>query len=151
MQPVHTLTQRRPITQPILPAALREYRSVDLDARVAAATPHALILMLFERLAAHLKAAEAAASQQQPAQRLLATEKALAIVDGLDMSLDQSRGGDVARSLHASYGLLRARLTDGRAPALAEARTMAEALGDAWRQIAPGVPGGARQPGAERV
>lgn len=148
MQPVHTLTTRRPASAPMLPAALREYRAVDLDARVAAASPHRLILMLFERLGVHLKNARTAAEQGSVSLRLQATEKALAIIDGLDMSLDEARGGAVARSLHASYALLRARVKEGNGPALTEAALMTEALADAWRQIAPET---SRLPGSERV
>lgn len=148
MNPMHVMTARRPASGPVLPAALREYRAVDLDARVATASPHQLIAMLFERLVTHLATAELAASQGQSGPRLLATEKALAIVDGLDMSLDEARGGDVARSLHQSYGLIRARLADGSAGALGEARLMVDRLADAWRRIAP-APG--RQVGPERI
>lgn len=147
MQPVHTLTMRRPVGAPMLPAALREYRAVDLDARVAAASPHMLILMLFDRLAVHLNNARLAAEQRNTALRLQATEKALAIIDGLDMSLDEARGGGVARSLHASYALVRARVTEGSAPALADALIMTAALAEAWRSIAPAA---ARGAGPER-
>jgi flagellar protein FliS len=114
--------------------ALRQYRSVSLEARVAAASPHELVLMLFERLCLLLRDARAAAGAD-PARRLRATERALAIVDGLDSTLDDSRGGDVARSLHEAYATLRDRIAQGNALALSEAIAAADELAAAWRAI----------------
>lgn len=135
-------------------AAMREYRAVDLEARVAAASPHQLILMLFDRLVVQLRSAHVAATAGDRARRLLAIEKALALVDGLDMTLDDARGGDVAASLHAAYRLIRDRLRDGGADPLADAGRMATSLADAWRAIAP-VPqpaaAASRQIGPDRV
>ncbi len=115
-------------------AALRDYQAVNLEARVAGASPHQLILMLLERLYQQLRAARTAAEQGDRARRLQAIERSLALVDGLDMALDVARGGDVAQSLRRAYGLMRDGISDG---ALAEAQAMAGALSDAWRQIGP--------------
>ncbi len=115
-------------------AALRQYRSVSLEARVAAASPHELVLMLFERLC-HLLRDARAAGAADPARRLRASERALAIVDGLDSTLDDSRGGEVARSLHSAYASLRDRITEGNAAALSEAIRAADELAAAWRAI----------------
>jgi flagellar protein FliS len=128
--------------------ALREYRTVSLEARVASASPHALVLMLFERLLFSFREAQAAATAGDAARRLRATERALALVDGLDATLDDARGGEVAQSLHAVYALLHNRLGDGSAEALGEAVLAVEALTDAWRQITPAP---SRQTGADRV
>lgn len=124
-------------------AALREYRTVDIEARVASASPHLLILMLFDRLSLTIRAARSAALADDKPGRLKATEKALALVDGLDATLDDARGGDVAQSLHSVYALVRSRLLDGAAQPLAEAQAAIEALADAWRQIAPAGKSGA--------
>ncbi len=121
-------------------AALREYRTVDLEARVASASPHHLVLMLFDRLAFHIREARHAAVANEAPRRLRATEKALALVDGLDATLDDVRGGQVAQSLHSVYALVRSRLLEGTPVPLEEALSAIEELAEAWRQIAPPTP-----------
>jgi flagellar protein FliS len=126
----------RPGAAPPPPPAARaasQYRAISLEARVAAASPHGLILLLYERLDRLL--AEALAPATAPGRRLHAIEHALAIVDGLDSTLDDARGGDVAQSLHAAYALARAQLRQGDAASLAAARQSCAALMDAWRAI----------------
>jgi flagellar protein FliS len=116
-------------------AALRQYRAVTLEARVAAASPHELVLMLFERLSLLTREARAALLAGDSARRLRATERALAIIDGLDQSLDRARGGEVADALTRAYATLRARLTEGSAAALEETIRGVDEVGSAWRAI----------------
>jgi flagellar protein FliS len=120
-------------------SALAEYGRVSLEARVASASPHMLVAMLFDRLAQTLATAQQAVLAGDAARRFQATERALAIVDGLDATLDDERGGTVARRLHAVYALMRDRLLAGQADGLAQARHSAESLAEAWRAIAPKV------------
>jgi flagellar protein FliS len=117
--------------------AIGRYRSLDVEARVAAATPHGLVLMLFERLVQLVGEARGAARRGDRVARCRAIERALALVDGLDTTLDEARGGKVAATLHQAYAVLRGLLADGSEPALAEAAAMADALTDAWRRITP--------------
>ncbi len=118
-------------------AALREYRTVDLEARLASASPHTLVLMLFERLAFCIREARAAAVAADAPRRLRATEKALALVDGLDATLDDRRGGEVAHSLHRVYALVHERLLDGSVESLSQALEAVDEIAAAWRQIQP--------------
>lgn len=118
-------------------AALAGYGRVSLEARVAAASPHQLVAMLYQRLAALLREATDAARMGNSARRLGATERALAIVDGLDATLDVERGGGVAVALRQVYALLRDRLLTGDAKGLSEALGSVEAIGGAWTEIAP--------------
>lgn len=113
------------------------YRRLDVEARVASASPHGLVLMLFERLVQLVAEARSAAARTDRVARCRAIERALALVDGLDTTLDDARGGQVAAVLHQAYAVLRGLLADGSEPALAEAAGMAETLADAWRRIAP--------------
>lgn len=125
---------------PALPAArsaLAGYGRVSVEARVASATPHQLVAMLYQRLSALLREAGEAARMGNSARRLRATERALAIVDGLDATLDLERGGGVAVALRQVYALLRDRLIAGEARGLSEALDSVDAIGDAWREIAP--------------
>lgn len=117
--------------------ALADYGRVSLEAKVASASPHQLVVLLFDKLAQQVREAEAAAHARDAARRLRATEKALAILDGLDATLDDERGGSVAQSLHAVYALLRDRLLTGQPQGLGEALDSVEALAGAWRTIAP--------------
>jgi flagellar secretion chaperone FliS len=118
-------------------AALAGYGRVSLEARVACSSPHQLVVMLYQRLGALLREATDAAWLGNSARRLRATERALAIVDGLDATLDLERGGGVAAALRQVYALLRDRLLAGDARGLAEAQESVEAIGGAWAQIAP--------------
>jgi flagellar protein FliS len=118
-------------------AALAGYGRVSLEARVASASPHQLVVMLYQRLGVLLREATEAARMGNSARRLRATERALAIVDGLDATLDLERGGGVAAALRQVYALLRDRLLAGEAQGLAEAQESVEAIGGAWSAIAP--------------
>lgn len=124
-------------TAPVQRTALAEYGRVSLEARVETASPHQLVVLLFDRLAQVVRDAKAGALSHDAARRLRATEKALAILDGLDATLDDERGGDVARSLHTVYALLRDRLLAGQPQGLGEALASIEDLAAAWRTIAP--------------
>ncbi|PZU45623.1 MAG: hypothetical protein DI568_13330 [Sphingomonas sp.] len=116
--------------------ALQSYGRIALDARVAGASPHQLIAMLYQRLESLMREAHEAARFGNSARRLRATERALTIVDGLDTTLDMKRGGDVARALHEVYGLLRSRLLDGRAEGLGEAVNSVGEIRAAWVEMA---------------
>lgn len=127
----------RPAQQALHNRALQNYGRVSLEARVATASPHELVLMLYRRLAVLLREARDGAETRDPARRLKATERALAIVEGLDATLDDERGGSVAEGLHQVYELLRARLLAGDATGLGEAVDSVEAIAQAWATIAP--------------
>jgi flagellar protein FliS len=117
--------------------ALGSYGRVALEARVQGASPHALVLLLFERLAQLLRRARAAAAAGDSAGRLMATERAIAIVEGLDATLDDDRGGDIAARLHEVYALLGERILLATPEALGEAADCVATLADAWRTITP--------------
>lgn len=131
--------------------ALAEYGRVSLESRVATASPHMLVQMLYERLAGLLHEARMAAAASDPARRLRATEKALALVDGLDATLDDERGGDVAQSLHRMYALLHERLLEGQEQGLSEAAAAMDEMAAAWRTIAPRAASPASAAGLEPV
>lgn len=118
-------------------SALAGYGRVSLEARVASATPHQLVAMLYQRLSALLREACEAARLGNSARRLRATERALAIVDGLDATLDLERGGGVAVALRQVYALLRDRLLAGEPKGLFEALESVDAIGGAWAEISP--------------
>ena len=117
--------------------AMAGYAMVSLEARVATASPHELVMLLYRGLVARLREAHEAVREGNVLKRLKATERALVLVEGLDASLDTRRGGSVAESLQMVYELLRTRLLAGEAQSLGEALSSAEAIADAWSNIRP--------------
>lgn len=121
--------------------AAGQYREVDLAARVAVASPHHLVTMLFDGLRAALYAAERAVTRGEARPRIRSVTKALAILDALESSLDFVTGGTVARALEALYGELRALVVAGNAEArpelLSAAAGRVTTLGRAWAAVDP--------------
>lgn len=116
------------------------YARVGVETGVVAATPHQLIMMLFDgaRVALgdalkHMAAGNIAAKGQ-------AVSKAIAIVEnGLRASLDKSVGGDIAANLDALYVYMGERMVIGNlnndAAMLEEVRQLLDELKSAWVAI----------------
>ena len=122
--------------------AISAYRKVGVDAAIEVADPHRLILLLFAGAQAALGNARVAMQQQQIAAKGEAISKAIDIIgNGLKLSLDLEKGGEIAQRLDALYDylvvrLLRANL-DNDLPALEEVAGLLEEIHGAWREIAP--------------
>ena len=122
--------------------AISAYRKVGVDAAIEVADPHRLILLLFAGAQAAIGNARAAMQQQQIAAKGEAISKAIDIIgNGLKVSLDLEKGGEIAERLDALYDylvlrLLRANL-DNDLPALEEVASLLEEIHGAWREIAP--------------
>ncbi|MCX7946176.1 MAG: flagellar export chaperone FliS [Hydrogenophilus sp.] len=112
----------------------------DLEAAVAQADPHTLILMLFDGALQRIAEAEVAIEQRNVPKRAEALEKATAIVrDGLRGSLDLDAGGELAERLVSLYDyilerLQHAALLNSIAP-LEEATSLLRTLREAWAAI----------------
>jgi flagellar protein FliS len=87
------------------------YANVDLDSSIDSASPHKLIVMLYDgALAAILGAKLNMAAGNIPAKGA-AISKAISIIDnGLRASLDKNAGGDIAANLDALYEYMSRRL-----------------------------------------
>ena len=118
------------------------YAKVNMETGVSAASPHKLIMMLFDGAIVsvasamnHMQAGDIAAKGQ-------AISRAISIIDsGLRASLDKSAGGEVAENLEALYGyicnrLLEANLRNQQAY-LEEVQKLLKDLRDAWAAIEP--------------
>jgi len=129
--------------------AISAYQKVGIDAAVEVADPHRLILLLFAGAEAAISKARLAMQQEQIAAKGEAISKAIDIIaNGLKVSLDLDKGGEIAARLDALYDylvlrLLRANL-DNDLRALEEVSELLEEIHGAWRQI----PSDARQPSA---
>ncbi|MBF8224417.1 flagellar export chaperone FliS [Halomonas sp. 328] len=123
------------------------YARVGVESGVMAASPHQLIVMLFDGAQASIRAARLHLEQGNAAGKGQAISKALDIVNnGLAAALDDDQGGEIAGRLASLYDyiarlLLRANLHND-ADALDEAERLLEDIGSAWREIGRAGQGG---------
>lgn len=120
--------------------AKASYQSVDLASRIEGASPHQLVQVMYEEL---LKAAEAMAVATRRGdfvQRNARQARALAILTGLETSLDFDKGGEIARGLVVIYRearqLLVAAGRENDAEKIGQARDMLFEIASAWDAIA---------------
>jgi len=122
--------------------ALQAYARITVDNGVATASPHRLILMLFEGARLAIASANHHLHAHDIAAKGAAISKAISIIDnGLKASLDVKAGGELAERLsglyqYVSHQLLLANLHNDEA-ALMEAGRLLTELHDAWAAIAP--------------
>ncbi|WP_280539391.1 flagellar export chaperone FliS [Chromohalobacter sp. 11-W] len=122
------------------------YARVGVESGVMSASPHQLIVMLFDGAQASIRAAKMHMEDGNISAKGQAISKALNIVNnGLAAALDHERGGELSERLGSLYDyiarlLLRANLLNDQA-ALDEAAHLLEDIGSAWREIAPQVDG----------
>ncbi|MBK8579831.1 MAG: flagellar export chaperone FliS [Candidatus Accumulibacter sp.] len=122
--------------------AISAYQKVGVDAAIEVADPHRLILLLFSGAQAAIGNARTAMQQQQIAAKGEAISKAIDIIgNGLKVSLDLEKGGEIAERLDALYDylvllLLRANLNNDL-HALEEVSGLLEEIHSAWRDISP--------------
>ncbi|UAJ09660.1 flagellar protein FliS [Glacieibacterium megasporae] len=139
MSLAHAFAPRANVMPNPAAAIARRYRDADLRDRIAAATPHGLVAMLYSGGREALAAAAAATSAGDAAARVAATTRGLRILDALDAALDHGRGGTVARALADAYAQVRAvtvaASSERRADLFAGAATQLGELARAWGKI----------------
>ena len=87
------------------------YANVDLETGIASASPHKLIVMLYDGALAALLGAKANIAAGNIAAKGSAISKAISIIDnGLRASLDKDAGGEIAANLDALYDYMSRRL-----------------------------------------
>lgn len=120
--------------------ALNAYSQVGVEVGIANASPHKLILMLFDGAIKAVSMARIHMNNKAIAPKCEAIAKAIAIVDqGLKISLDVKAGGELAENLFALYEymchrLLMANLKND-VSMLDEVEKLLIGLRDAWAQI----------------
>ena len=124
------------------------YRQIGIETGVAAASPHQLVLMLFDGFNDAVAQARLALQLRQIEAKGRAIGRAARIVEeGLKASLDLKAGGKLAQDLMALYGYVTLRLTQANlhndAAALDECVRLMEPLRSAWIAIRPGLPAAA--------
>ncbi len=115
------------------------YHQIGAESRVAGATPHMLVSIMFEEVLIALDTAIAAANTQDT---MLVTDqryRALSILIALEASLDFRAGGDLAVSLARVYReasrLVRAEKNADTVDGYIKARAMIGDIADAWFAI----------------
>lgn len=88
------------------------YRTVDLEARAAAASPYELVLVLFDGLLDELARARGHIEAKRYQQKGASLEKCLNILNGLNGSLDYESGGELVQGLARLYDYCVYRLSD---------------------------------------
>jgi flagellar secretion chaperone FliS len=122
-------------------AAMNAYRGVGVESIVESASPHQLVLMLFDGARAAVALANASLQGHNIPAKCEAISKAIAIIDGgLKASLDLKVGGELAQNLSDLYAymtqrLLHANLKNDLA-ALEEVSLLLQQLGSAWATLA---------------
>ncbi|WP_305823516.1 flagellar export chaperone FliS [Massilia brevitalea] len=128
------------------------YGSIGLETGVNAASPHKLIVMLFDGvLAALAKALHAMNTGDVPAKCKFISQGMLIIDNGLRASLDKDAGGEIAANLDALYVYMGERLLDANlhnhAAPISEVQGLLRELKESWEAIDPHA---ARSAGAHR-
>lgn len=117
------------------------YANVGMETGVVAASPHKLIVMLFDGALVALSAALNGMRSGNIAEKGKSISKAIMIIDsGLRAALDKKAGGDIAEGLDSLYEYMSGRLVTANItndPAiLEEVQRLLIELRDAWNAIA---------------
>ena len=90
----------------------KAYSNVHLESRVADASPHRLIQMLFEGVLERIAQAKGAMQQNQVERKAGLINKAVAIVGGLQGSLVDAGDGELTANLDSLYDYMIRRLLE---------------------------------------
>lgn len=117
------------------------YANVGMETGVVAASPHKLIVMLFDGALVALNAALSGMRSGNIAEKGKSISKAIMIIDsGLRAALDKKAGGEIAEGLDSLYEYMSGRLVTANItnePAiLEEVQRLLIELRDAWNAIA---------------
>jgi flagellar protein FliS len=120
--------------------AVDAYQHVGVDVSVRTASPHRLILLLFDGAIKAVGNAQFHMNARNIAEKGLAITKAIAIIDeGLRLSLDVKAGGELAEDLSALYEYMCHRLMQANlkndAHILEEVNGLLAGLREAWASI----------------
>ncbi len=116
------------------------YAKVGMETSVLSASPHKLIVMLYDGALAAIKSAASHMAAGRIAEKGAAISKALDIINnGLRASLDKKAGGEIASNLDSLYVYMAQRLLmaslQNKSAMLDEVQTLLADLRDAWLQI----------------
>jgi flagellar secretion chaperone FliS len=137
-------------------AGANAYARVGIETGVMGASPHRLIVLLYQGARQAIAQARMHLQQGQVPERGKAISKAIRIIEsGLQQSLNLEVGGEIAGRLHALYSYMARRLLEANIKQsegmLVEVDGLLSTLEEAWIGIAPEVARMAAQPVAESM
>lgn len=118
-------------------AGYQAYQHASVNVKASGADIHSLVGMLFDGFLDELARVEGHIQAKRHDKKAQSIEKLLKILGGLDASLDQEKGGEVAKTMHNLYeftgqALLKASLRDSLTD-LEDARQVMTDLRDGWQ------------------
>ncbi|MCL2075099.1 MAG: flagellar export chaperone FliS [Betaproteobacteria bacterium] len=118
------------------------YATLERESDIRTASPHRLIILLFEGAHSAIAVAKLHAEKGNTAERGNHISKAIDIIaNGLKVSLDVQAGGELAERLAALYDYMVSRLLwanmKNDIPTLDEVLHLLEEIHNAWQQIDP--------------
>jgi flagellar protein FliS len=120
--------------------AIKAYATIGVETGVVAASPHQLIMMLYDGAITAVAATQQHMRLKNTEDKGQAASKAISIIrDGLGASLQQSAGGDVAKNLSDLYQYMEHRLFQANlkndSEGLEEVRLLLLQLRSAWQSM----------------
>ncbi|ELQ5994434.1 flagellar export chaperone FliS [Cronobacter dublinensis] len=124
-------------------SGVQAYQQVGLESAVMSASPHQLVVMLFDGALSALVRARLFIEQGDTQAKGQALTKAINIIDnGLKAGLNMDIGGDLPQNLASLYEYMVRRLLHANlrndVDAITEVETLMTNIADAWKQIGPG-------------
>ncbi|MCH5052351.1 flagellar export chaperone FliS [Pectobacterium aquaticum] len=122
--------------------ASRAYAQIGVESSVMSASPHQLIVLLFDGARSAMVRARILLEQGDIQGKGIALSKAIDIItNGLKAGLDMEKGGELAINLSALYDYMVQKLMIANlhndANLITEIEVLLENIADAWRQIGP--------------
>lgn len=119
-----------------------QYKSIELQTRIDAASPHELIELLLQGARSHIATAQGNIQRNQIKEKGEHLGKALSIIEGLKMSLNQEQGGEIAINLLRLYDYIQSIITKANLQndedLLAQSNVLLAEVHQAWQSITPG-------------
>lgn len=118
------------------------YAQIGVESAVMSASPHQLIVLLFDGALSAMVRARLFMQQGELAAKGEALSKAINIIDnGLKAGLDNEKGGELAENLSSLYDYMIRRLMQANlrndVAAIEEIEGLLTNIADAWKQISP--------------
>lgn len=119
---------------------LKAYQTAGIDTEVSTASPHKLIVMLFDGALQAISLARIGIGEKDIPKKGMAISKAIDIVlNGLRISLNREEGGKLAEDLYALYDYIGRRLLQANVAndigALNEVEHLLSEIRSAWIEI----------------
>lgn len=120
-------------------SAINQYQRVDVESRVAVASPHALISLLLGGVVKKIAMAGGATERGDVAAKGQHISAAIRIIDSLRAALDHEQGGEIADNLEALYTYMEKRLAEANRHSdpeiLAEVTSLLGRIREGWDSI----------------